>query len=291
MQIKWLEDFVTLAAEGSFTRAAEQRHVARPAFGRRIGSLESAVGIALVDRSSAQFRLTAEGRRFLETAAQTVATLDAAKSALKARKMPAGQLVVVTGRTLSHTLLPAWLAQIHARAPAVGLKVITASLQEATLLLMRGKADVMLAYAHPKAYVQLDADRFPFSVVARERLLPVCQPDAAGKPRFRLNSKTSPAPLLAFSTSLALGRVLDHHLQRNARRYKLKLVAEVDFADTAYALAVRGLGIAWVPQSMAQVDIAAGRLAIAGSGDDEIVIDVRLYRDLASTKPLHDWCT
>ena len=41
MQLKWLEDFIVLAQERSFTRAAELRHVTHPAFGRRIRALEA----------------------------------------------------------------------------------------------------------------------------------------------------------------------------------------------------------------------------------------------------------
>ena len=48
MQTAWLEDFVALAATRSFSRAAEQRHLTQPAFGRRIRSLEQWAGTALV---------------------------------------------------------------------------------------------------------------------------------------------------------------------------------------------------------------------------------------------------
>ena len=40
MQIKWLEDFKELAKTRSFSRAAENRNVTHPAFGRRIKALE-----------------------------------------------------------------------------------------------------------------------------------------------------------------------------------------------------------------------------------------------------------
>ena len=40
MEIKWLEDFVTLADTSSFSRAAELRNVTQPAFSRRIKQLE-----------------------------------------------------------------------------------------------------------------------------------------------------------------------------------------------------------------------------------------------------------
>jgi DNA-binding transcriptional LysR family regulator len=37
MNISWLEDFLTLAASGNFSRAADDRHMTQPAFSRRRG--------------------------------------------------------------------------------------------------------------------------------------------------------------------------------------------------------------------------------------------------------------
>ncbi|WP_202905556.1 LysR family transcriptional regulator [Cypionkella psychrotolerans] len=41
MELKWLEDFVTLADCSSFSRAAEMRNITQPAFSRRIKQLET----------------------------------------------------------------------------------------------------------------------------------------------------------------------------------------------------------------------------------------------------------
>jgi len=65
MQIKWLEDFIVLAQERSFTRAAEIRHVTHPAFGPRIRALEAWPGTPLVERSGGPVTLTAAGLNFL----------------------------------------------------------------------------------------------------------------------------------------------------------------------------------------------------------------------------------
>ena len=51
MDLKWLEDFIALARERSFSRAAEQRHVTQPQFSRRIRALELWVGADLVNRA------------------------------------------------------------------------------------------------------------------------------------------------------------------------------------------------------------------------------------------------
>ena len=70
MQLKWLEDFVALAQERSFTRAAELRHVTHLAFGRRIRALESWAGTPLIEREAGPVKLTAAGQAFLDTALQ-----------------------------------------------------------------------------------------------------------------------------------------------------------------------------------------------------------------------------
>ena len=40
LDLDWLEDFVALAETGNFSRAAEARAIAQPAFSRHIRSLE-----------------------------------------------------------------------------------------------------------------------------------------------------------------------------------------------------------------------------------------------------------
>ncbi|MFL5159126.1 MAG: LysR family transcriptional regulator, partial [Microvirga sp.] len=58
MEIKWLEDFISLANTLSFSRAAEERHVTQSAFSRRIKQLETWLGVPLVDRATFPAHLT-----------------------------------------------------------------------------------------------------------------------------------------------------------------------------------------------------------------------------------------
>ena len=75
MELKWLEDFLSLAETRSFSRSAEQRRVTQPAFSRRIRSLEIWLGTVLLDRSTYPITLTPEGRHFRETAEEVVRVL------------------------------------------------------------------------------------------------------------------------------------------------------------------------------------------------------------------------
>ena len=61
MNLSWLEDFLALAATGSFSRAAAARHLTQPAFSRRIRALEEWLGAELFDRSAQPARCTEAG--------------------------------------------------------------------------------------------------------------------------------------------------------------------------------------------------------------------------------------
>ena len=114
MQLKWLEDFIMLAQERSFTRAAELRHVTHPAFGRRIRALEAWAGTPLVKRGGGPVTLTAAGASFLETAAELARNLAQSHEELQSLAGRQGRTVTLTtGRTLARTVVADWLVRLR----------------------------------------------------------------------------------------------------------------------------------------------------------------------------------
>ena len=68
MDIKWLEDFLSLAQTRNFSRSAQERNVTQSALSRRIRALEAWVGADLVDRSTYPLVLTPAGKLFSNAA-------------------------------------------------------------------------------------------------------------------------------------------------------------------------------------------------------------------------------
>ncbi|MBV8524753.1 MAG: LysR family transcriptional regulator [Acetobacteraceae bacterium] len=107
MELKWLEDFVSLARTGSFSRSAEERHVTQSAFSRRIQALETWLGVSLIDRSSYPTTLTLEGRRFRETAEEAVRMLHASRIELRINSRPIKHTISVAAlHTLALSFFP-----------------------------------------------------------------------------------------------------------------------------------------------------------------------------------------
>lgn len=296
MQLKWVEDFIALARERSFTRAAEQRHVTHPAFGRRIRALEAWAGTALVERGSPEaeqdtgplrssggmggpVRLTAAGTAFLATAEQLARELSQSQEELRAiAGRQARSVTIATGRTLARTALADALPRLRAVLQSAELRVVTNGLAQTVEMLERGEADFWLGYHHAALEVRLDGRSYAHATLASDKLVPVSRVDAQGLPRHPLASSGPAVPYLAYADTLALGRLVEDLLARHPLAPRLRRIIECDSADAQYEYVHRGLGVAWLPWSMVRADCQAGRLAPAGERRLELRFDVRLVR-------------
>lgn len=278
MQLKWLEDFVALAQERSFTRAAELRHVTHPAFGRRIRALEAWAGSPLVEREGSPVRLTPAGEVFLDSAEQIVRTLAQSQEELRAAAgRQAHTITLATGRTLARTVVADWLALQPTLLQSSELVVRTTAMQQAAQMLVQGQADFALLYHHPTLAPGLDTRQFHYLHVTSDKLVPVSRADATGAARYPFQSH-SPVPYLAYARPLALGRLVEDHLANHRQAPRLHRLVECDSADAVHEYALKGLGVAWLPWSMVHADCKSGMLAVAGGSAMEIRFDVRIYR-------------
>jgi len=285
MQLKWLEDLLALAEEGSLARAAQRRHVTHPAFGRRIRALEAWAGAPLIDRDAPSLRFTAHGEAVLDAARETIGALATARRARTGEGDDGCPLHIASGRTLARTLLPTWYARIQ---PLIGqrkFKVSTRELQQVAPMLESGEADFMLTYFHPILALRLDARRFSYLQLADEALIPVCGCEPDARPLHVL-SRRKAAPWLSYSGSLALGLLVEDHLRNHLKPPLLRVAVELDSADTAHEFALRGFGIAWLPRSMVAADCRLGRLVQVGDRSHEIPLQVRLYRRRQRLSPM-----
>lgn len=73
MNEKQLSLFLTVADQGSFSKAEEIAYISKQAMLRQINSLEAEIGVRLLDRSAGGVRLTPAGREFYQGAGELLA--------------------------------------------------------------------------------------------------------------------------------------------------------------------------------------------------------------------------
>lgn len=114
MELKWLEDFLTLCSTGNFRLAAERRCVSQPAFSRRIQALEAWVESPLINRSQQPSQLTAAGRLFQPVAQEIVDLAETGKSDIQMQVMENKERMrFSTLGTLAQIFIPGWLKSLQ----------------------------------------------------------------------------------------------------------------------------------------------------------------------------------
>ena len=86
MEIRVLKYFLTVAREGSITRAAEILHVTQPTLSRQILELERETGVKLLDRGSRHVSLTSDGLLLKRRAEEIVDLVDKTEKELSGNK-------------------------------------------------------------------------------------------------------------------------------------------------------------------------------------------------------------
>ncbi|MGP3788788.1 LysR substrate-binding domain-containing protein [Pseudomonas sp. B392_1p] len=276
LETKWLEDFVTLATTRSFSQAAAKRFVTQPAFSRRIRSLETTLGLTLVNRARTPVELTEAGQLFLITARSLVEQLGEVLRHLHHLEGPKGEVLqFAAAHSLALGFFPQWIASLRELGLTPSTRLVATNVGEAVHALREGTCDLMLAFHDPDAALQMDAEIFPSLHLANNEMLPVCAADAQGAPLYDLNSGQS-VPLLAYSAGAFLGRSVNALLRQRQLRYTT--VYETAMADSLKSMALQGLGVAWVPRLSIDAELQRGELVECGDETWRLPLEIRLYR-------------
>ena len=252
MDIRWLQDFLTVAETGNFTRAAEKRNTSQPAFSRRIQSLESWLGVELIDRSAFPARLTAAGERFRDSAGDALQQLLDARSELGGRAeigsahVRLGLPYVLGTSRLAHWW-PAWSASLR-----LTCSVTMGNIHDLVTALVSDNIDVLLCHHSALQPVHLDPAQFDRLHVESDVLRPYVSRDLQQRERFVLpGSARRPLPLLMYSAGVYFARLVDLVVETAGVPLAGKRVLESDMADVLRDMALAGFGIAWLPDRTA----------------------------------------
>ncbi|AWN42899.1 LysR family transcriptional regulator [Methylobacterium durans] len=289
MDAAWLEDFLALVDLGHFSRAAEQRCITQPAFSRRVRALEEWVGAPLFTRDVLPVTLTPAGERFRPVAEETLRRLfQGREAAREAGRMAAETVRFASTQTLSVSFFPNWLRTLESFESVQGTIQLTAAHMAACeQMMLRGEAQFLLCHDHPATTHMLASDQFRSVHLGTDVLLPVSvpRPDGAG-PLFALpGAPETPLPLLSYTGESGLGRIVARARVLERSEARVRPVFASHLTSVLVAMARDARGIAWAPLSVVADDLERGRLVRAAGAENDIPIEIRLYRPRARQSP------
>lgn len=155
LNLRLVRYFVAVADAGTFTKAAEQLHIATPSLSQQVRKLEVELGVSLLERDHRGARLTAAGQDFLE---ESRVLLTAAESAIGAArrhqrsssgKMHLGFLAGGAGE-LTRPIVD----EFQRREPEVELELTQLAWGDELSALTSGRVDIVVARppleSHPR---------------------------------------------------------------------------------------------------------------------------------------------
>ena len=268
MRLEWLEDILAVAETGSFSEAAERRHLTQSAFSRRIRHIEEYAGVELFDRGRkpVQLRPTTEAQR--EEIGRLVQGLRQLVADLRRGERQSGnRIVIACQHALTAEPTPALVKSFQAKNAAAFVRLRSANHDECFGLLLSRQADVGIVYRVPGTAHPVAAGYVETLVLGEDRLIPV---RAAGASDEGLS-------YVAYPREVFLGGVMEAMILPKLGDLA---VPKVETALTLAALefAEEGVGVAWVPASLAASRIAEGRLTDLSGVLPEAALEITAVR-------------
>ncbi|QEC48016.1 LysR family transcriptional regulator [Baekduia soli] len=146
LDVRRLRVLREVAAQRSFSAAAEALSYTQSAVSQQIAALEREAGACLVERSARGVRLTEAGRALVTHAEVILARLADAEDELEAiAGLRTGRLRLAAFPSACATLMPLAVAGFRERHPGIELTLCPAEPDEGLRLLRAGEVDVALA--------------------------------------------------------------------------------------------------------------------------------------------------
>jgi DNA-binding transcriptional LysR family regulator len=247
LEIRQLKHFVAVAEEKNFTKAAQRMNIVQSALSNSIRLLEEELDAKLFVRSTRQVRLTDAGQMLLDKARIALESIQDARDAVAAvRKLERGKLSIGTVQSLPAFLdLPSLIEKFHAEYPGIEVRLRQGSSTELIEKIRSGRLDLaFLPLSESPTDIKTD-------MIACEALVAGCAP---GHPLAGANNVSLTAlkdePFVDFEPDWGTRKLVDQgFFGAGISRH---IAFEVSDLETLLELVSRGMGIALIPEAIAE---------------------------------------
>ncbi len=256
MDIDCLESFLSVFRLGSFTRAAEARHLTQPAVSRQIQRLEEDLGVKLFVHIGRRVEPSAEGKLVAEEGAQLLGRIKGLRSALEEiATLNRGELRVGASSTPGMYMIPALLGEFRNKHPGVTLHYELSNSQAIERMLVHN--DIELGFVGE----EVSSEHTVSQALADDS---ICFVAAAAHPLASRRTVALEAILadhyIAREQGSATRRVLDQYLAERGKHWQPFL--ELGSVEAVKHAVAAGLGIAAISRIAVEWELQSGRLAL-----------------------------
>lgn len=281
-----LKDFLVLSRFKSFSKAAEHCHVTTSGLSRRIQNLELWLGSPVFDRSKHQLEFTDAGRQLHQVASEVVTALDAVKNSVRRQAAAEqDQIRLAAPHIMSSVFFPDWLSRLHTQFGQAKFTVASSVLPDCLRGLDSGDVDFVVTFDDAGGGILDHLGRrdgwLPLQALelGQELLVPVSAPGIRGDAVHKLTgSPQRTVSYLGYADECSVGWALQRALASMPSLPAFAREHENSLAEGLRSMALIGMGLAWLPESLVRQDLATRRLVRAGGPACDVALSVRLLR-------------
>lgn len=273
MELKWLDDYIALVDTGSFSAAAERRHVSQPAFSRRIKMLEDWLGVTLIDRTRKPLQFTPVAADSQMAFRNLVARLYEFRAVLKSEALANADITIAAQHTLAAAYVPSFVEQLRHINPQQNFRLRSENRTDSVNMLMRGQAEILITYDTAQSPCLIPAQLATRHVLGQEHMVFVACPSLHQALAHAKDGDS--VPMLCYPPDSFFGQVVrTEALPELMRRQQVQVRCVSEFAMSLRELALIGQGAAWLPASLIGEDLARGKLLTLDQIGRSISMDI-----------------
>jgi len=251
-----LQAFVRVVEAGSFTKAAQTLHMSKTTVTQLVQQLEARLRVKLLNRTTRQVRVTAEGSAYYERVVSLLADLEDADAGLShALAAPKGRLRVDVPSPLASMILIPALPVFHAHYPEIQIDM---GVSDRMVDLIGDNVDCVLRGGElaDSSLISRRVAELGFGVYASPGYLV-----SAGTPSHPRELEEPQHHVVGFLRARS-GKVAPFAMRRAGESMTVqgRYVVAVDDGNAYLAAGLAGMGILWLPHYMAEAYVARGEL-------------------------------
>ncbi|MGE0210662.1 MAG: LysR family transcriptional regulator [Parvibaculaceae bacterium] len=281
MDLRQLRYFSKVVENGSFSRAANQLHVAQPALSQHVRHMEEELGVALLHRNAKGVRPTEAGDRLLRHANRILAEFAEIADSVRGEAIaPRGEVRFGLPGTVSELLAAPLIEAAKARYPDVRIRVVEAMSGYILEWLKRGEVDLAMIYStsDPRGLAVHHGLSEEICLFAN----PSMEIQAAlKKNRVRL-ADAAKLPLVVPGPGHGLRELIED--ASLSVKVPIHAAIEIDSYSQIKKLVMRGLGFGILPRMAVDKEVKAGLFRVWKFEAPEITR--RVYLAYSTERPL-----
>jgi DNA-binding transcriptional LysR family regulator len=250
-----LQAFLAVARERSFTRAAARLGVSQSALSHTIRGLEARLGLRLLTRTTRSVSPTEAGERLLQTVGPRFEEIEAELEALsELREKPAGTIRITTAEHAAETILWPKLVKLLPKYPDIKVEII---IEYGLTDIAAERYDAGVRFGE-----QVAKDMIAVRIAPDMRMAVVGTPSYLAKRPLPKRPQDLVCHACINIRLPTYGGLYAWEFEKGGQELKVRVEGQLVFNRLAQILiaSLAGLGLAYVPEDLAEPYIAKGRL-------------------------------